>query len=96
MAKYVTLIKFTEKGAQTIQQSPARASAFAKSATKTGVKVEALYWTTGAHDGVIILSADRAEKALQCLSDLVAQGNVRTETMQAFDSNEFSAIVGGA
>jgi uncharacterized protein with GYD domain len=94
MTKYITLIRFTEKGAQGIKQSPARADAFSKTAVKAGVKVEGLYWTAGAYDGVLILSADQGQKVLRCLSELVAQGNVRTETLQAFDASEFGAIVG--
>jgi len=93
MARYVTLLRFTDEGAQAIKQYPARASAFTKAASKAGVKVEAVYWTSGAFDGVLILSADQSDKVLRCLSELVAQGNVRTETMQAFDSVEFSALV---
>jgi len=95
MARYVSLIRFTEKGAQALKQSPARARSFSEAATKAGVKVEAQYWTAGAYDGVLILSADQPEKALRCLAELAALGNVRTESMQCFDSQEFSAIVGG-
>jgi len=93
MARYVTLIRFTEKGARAIKQSPARANSFHKIAAKAGVKVEALYWTVGACDGVLILNADNPNKALRCLTELAALGNVRTETMQAFDAKEFSAII---
>jgi len=94
MARYVTLIRFTEKGAREIKQSTARANDFNKTATKAGAKVEALYWTVGAYDGVLILSAENPEKALRCLTELAALGNVRTETLQAFDGKEFSAITG--
>ena len=94
MARYVTLIRFTEKGARMIKQSTARANAFNKTAAKAGVKVEALYWTVGTCDGVLILSADNPDKALRCLTELAALGNVRTETMQAFNAKEFSAIIG--
>ena len=94
MARYVSLIRFTEKGARDIKQSPARAGAFRKMATEAGVKVEAEYWTVGAYDGVLIISADKPEKALRCLTELAALGSVKTETMQTFDTDEFAAIVG--
>ena len=94
MARYVSLIRFSEKGAQTIKQSPARARAFGEAAAKAGVKIEAQYWTAGAYDGVLILSADQPEKALRCLAELAALGNVRTETMQAFTAEQFAAMVG--
>jgi uncharacterized protein with GYD domain len=37
---------------------------------------------------------DSEHKALKCLSQLASQGNVRTETMQAFIDKEFDAILG--
>ncbi len=94
MARYITLITFTDRGARALRQSPARARVFTKAAEKAGVTVEAQYWTTGAHDGLLILRADDAERALHCLVELAAVGCVSTETMQAFDEKEFSAIVG--
>ena len=92
MARYVTLIRFTEQGAKNLSASPARANAFRETAERSGVKVEAQYWTAGGCDGILILSAADENKALHCLADLTAQGNIRTETMQAFDAGEFSAI----
>ena len=94
MARYITLIRFTEQGAKNIKNSPSRSAAFKMAAEKAGVKVEAHYWTMGACDGVLVLSADDETKALHCLTELAAAGNVRTETMRAFDANEFGAILG--
>jgi len=93
MARYVTLIRFTDQGARAIRKSPARALAFKKAAEKSGIGAEALLWTVGACDGVLILSGDE-KKVLRCLTQLAALGNVRTETMQAFDAAEFKAITG--
>ena len=93
MARYVTLLRFTDQGARRLKQSPARAVAFKNSVEKTGLKVEAQLWTAGTRDGVLILSGDE-RKILRTLSQLAALGNVRTETFQAFDAKEFKAIVG--
>jgi uncharacterized protein with GYD domain len=95
MPKYITLIRFTEQGAKSIRQSTARARAFAEAAGKAGVKVEMQYWTAGSYDGALVLSADSERKVLHVLTELAAAGNVRTETLQAFDAKEFEAIVGG-
>jgi uncharacterized protein with GYD domain len=94
MARYITLIHFTEKGARDIKKSTARATAFDKAAERAGVTVEAQYWTIGAYDGVLILNADSERKILHCLTELAAAGNVRPETMQAFDAKEFGALNG--
>ena len=96
MARYLTLIRFTEQGAKTIKKSTARAADFRAAAEKSGVKVEAQYWTTGAYDGVLILSAEDEAKALQCLAALAIAGNVRTETLKAFDAKEFDTIAAKA
>ena len=94
MARYISLIRFTEKGAKDIKKSTDRALAFDQAAEKAGVKIEGQYWTMGAYDGVLIISATDEKQALHCLTELAAYGNVRTDTMQAFDAQEFDAIVG--
>ncbi|HZM01424.1 MAG TPA: GYD domain-containing protein [Candidatus Saccharimonadales bacterium] len=94
MARYIALLKFTEQGAKNIKKSTTRAHAFDKLAEKAGVKIEGQYWTMGRYDGVLILNADDATKALHWLTELAALGSVRTETLQAFADNEFERIVG--
>jgi uncharacterized protein with GYD domain len=93
MARYISLLRFTEQGAKKIKESTKRAHAFDKIAANSGVKIEGQYWTLGAYDGVLIVTADSEEKALHCLAELAAEGNVRTETMQAFVDVDFDAIV---
>jgi uncharacterized protein with GYD domain len=94
MARYISLLRFTEAGAKNLKKSTNRAHTFDKIAAQAGVKIEGQYWTLGAYDGVLILEADSEQKVLRCLSQLAAQGNVRTETMQAFIDKEFDGIVG--
>jgi uncharacterized protein with GYD domain len=93
MSRYISLIRFTEKGGRQIRQSTGRAHGFARAAAKAGVQVEAQYWTLGSYDGVLILSADREEKALHFLTLLSAGGYVRTETLKAYVDKEFDAII---
>jgi uncharacterized protein with GYD domain len=92
MPSYLSLLRFTDKGAANLRKSPTRAAAFAKAAAKHGVRVAAQSWTVGAYDGFLLLSADTESKVLRCLADLVAGGNVRTETLRAFDAAEFAKI----
>lgn len=94
MARYISLLRFTEQGAKNIKKSTARAHAFDKLAARSGVRVEGQYWTMGKYDGVLILSADSEQKVLHLLAALAALGNVSTATMQAFVDSEFDAIVG--
>jgi len=94
MARYISLIRFTEKGARAIRQSTKRAHAFDKVAEKAGVRIDGQYWTLGAYDGVLILSANKPEKALRCLTELAVAGYVKTETLPAFTDQEFDTIAG--
>ena len=94
MTRYISLIKFTEQGAKNIKKSTARAHAFDRAADRAGVKIEGQYWTMGAYDGVLIISADDERKALHCLTELASSGNVTTETLPAFVDREFEAILG--
>jgi uncharacterized protein with GYD domain len=93
MARYVSLIRFTDQGARALKKSATRALSFRKVAEKAGITVEAQLWTAGSCDGVLILNGDE-KRILRCLDQLVCLGNVRTETLQAFDAREFKGIVG--
>ena len=93
MARYVTLIRFTEKGARGVRKSADRGVEFRKTAEKAGLNVESQLWTAGSIDGLLVISGDE-KKILRFLTQLAAEGNVRTETLQAFDAREFKAITG--
>ena len=93
MARYVSLLRFTDQGARKMKDSAARANAFKQKAEKAGVTVESQLWTAGRCDGILILSGD--EKAiLRCLTQLAALGNVRTETLRAFNAEELKVVAG--
>lgn len=94
MARYVALIRFTEKGARAIARSATRAAAFRQGAIRAGLKIEAQLWTTGRYDGVLIVSGASDAGVLAAIARLNALGNVRTETLQAFDAGEFRRIAG--
>lgn len=94
MVRYVVLTEFTEKGAQSIKQSTSRAHAFARAAAKSGVTIENHFWTLGRYDGVLILSGQKEEQVIHCLALLSAAGFVRTESLRAFNDEEFDAITG--
>lgn len=93
MARFISMLKFTEKGAKEVKNSTTRAHDFDKLAEKAGVKVEGQYWTMGRYDGLLILSASDEAKILHLLTLLAALGNVRTETAPALVDTEFDEIV---
>jgi uncharacterized protein with GYD domain len=93
MARYVTLIRFTDQGARGIKKSVSRAKSFRQKVERAGLTVETQLWTAGAQDGVLILSGDET-KIIRCLSELAVEGNVRTESSRAFDAKEIKKLVG--
>jgi uncharacterized protein with GYD domain len=94
MAKFVTTIKFTEKGVQGIRKTGKRAAAFKAAVKKMGVKLASIYWTLGAFDGVIVFDAPDDETATAAMLNLSSQGNVTTTTARAFEAGEIEKIVG--
>ncbi len=93
MARYVSLLKFTEKGSAELKESTNRAHEFDALAKQSGVTVEGQYWSMGCCDGILILQADTEAKILRLLTELTSRGNVRSESLQAFTDKEFDAIV---
>lgn len=93
MATFITTIKFTEQGIETIHESPKRAAAFKSAAKKLGVKVRDIYWTLGSIDGVVVFDAPNDETATAAMLHLSSQGNVQTTTVRAFDSSEIQKVI---
>ena len=88
--------RFHRKGVRQIKQSAQRADQFAQSAKQAGVEVLHVYWTLGAHDGVLIFEAADDETATSVLLSLASKGNVRTQTLRAFDKAAFEKIASAA
>lgn len=94
MARYVMLIKFTEKGIAAIKESPARAAAFKAAVAKAGGAVEAQLWTLGEYDGAVVFSAPSEDAATALALGVGALGSIRTTLCRAFNEAEFKAVLG--
>ena len=77
MARYVSLIRFTDQGARAMKQSAARALVFDKVAGKAGVKVETQLWTAGSCDGLLILKPPRPARGSQATDGHALATNVQ-------------------
>ena len=93
MPTYVSLITFTQQGAQNFQDTPRRAAAFRDAAKKAGVTVREVYWTLGAFDGLLVLEAADEQTVTAAMLGLSSLGNVRTQTLRAFDESEIGSIL---
>lgn len=93
MATFIVLLDYTDQGIRDLCNSPQRADAFGAFAERAGVRILGQYWTTGNHDGVLILEAPTDEVAASVLLHLGAEGNVRTTTLRAFDWAEAQGLI---
>ncbi len=93
MAYYVLLTNFTDQGVKTVKDTMKRADAFKEMAARSGVKVHSLFWTLGQYDVVAIAEADDDISATALGLSIASLGNVRTQTLKAFDAADMAKII---
>ena len=93
MAKYISLLKYTAKGIDSVKESPKRLDAFKQLCESMGAKVEGFYLTMGRYDSVVIVDAPNAETAAKLVLATASRGAVSTETLQAFSEAEYRKII---
>jgi len=95
MACYVCLVRFTQEGLKNLKATTKRARAFQSKIEKRGVTIKDTYWTVGTYDLVHIFEAPDDETAATLAFSLGTLGNVRCETLRAFDIDEMEKILEG-
>ena len=93
MARYVTLMNWTDQGVKNFAATVDRADAARTALASKGVDIKEIYWTIGPYDIVAIVEAGDDESAVASLLGLASQGNLRTTTMRAFSGDEFQGII---
>ncbi len=93
MPTYVSLIRFTQQGIQTIKDLPKRMDANRENMRKAGIELKSWHLTMGQYDVVATVEAPNDEAAVGFALALGAQGNARTETMRAFSIDDLRKIV---
>jgi uncharacterized protein with GYD domain len=96
MVTYVSLFKWTEQGVTKIADTVKRAEDFAAMAEKAGGRVKHQYWTVGDYDGVLVFEAPDDVTAIGLLAKLAKAGNVKTQTLRAFEAGEMKQILAKA
>jgi uncharacterized protein with GYD domain len=94
MATYIVLGNFTDQGIRNVKDSAKRAEAFKALAQKAGVKVKEVYWTLGQYDIATIVESPDEETATALGLSVGVLGNIRTQTLRAFTSEEMGRILG--
>ena len=93
MKTYIALSSFTDQGVRSVKDSTKRADAVQEVAKKFGASMPQLYWTLGKYDLVAIIEAPDDESATAFSLAIAAAGNIRIQTLRAFNKGEMNGIL---
>ena len=94
MATYIALSRFTDQGIRTVKDTTKRAAAVQEAASKFGVSMTHFFWTLGHYDLVTIIEASDEQAATAFALSIASAGNIRMETLRAFNRDEMNGILG--
>jgi uncharacterized protein with GYD domain len=93
MPTYMSLIKLTHQGVTSIKDGPARLDAGRDTLKAFGSELKAFYLTMGQYDIVTISEAPDDMAAAKVALAVSSSGTVSTETLRAFNEDEYREIV---
>ena len=93
MTRYIVLASFTDQGIRTVKDTTKRAAAVREMGAQLGIQVKDVFWTRGKYDVVLTLEAQDDATVTAFGLTIGAQGNVRTETLRAFNADEMQGIL---
>jgi len=93
MPTYISLLRFTQKGLETIREGPKRLDQAKQAFRDAGAELKAFYLVTGQYDAVAIAEAPNDEVVAKLALRTAAMGNVRSETLRAFTEDDYRRIV---
>src|SRR5438046_2690174 len=88
MATYISLVQFTDKGIHAAKETTQRVAEWGAKVLSKGVTIKHMYWTLGQYDQVCVFEAPDDETAASVLLSADMLGNIRTQTLRAFTSDE--------
>ena len=93
MPTYISLVSYTDEGIQQIRESPDRLDAARALGESLGVELHEFYLTMGQYDAVVLIEAPDEETATTYALRVGSDGAVATETLLAFEEDEFRDII---
>ncbi len=93
MAAYIMVGNYTKQGMDKIRGAPARIDTAREVIASLGGKLQCWYITMGRYDFVAIVEAPSDEIMAKLALAIGSHGNISTETLRAFDEQEFLQIV---
>ncbi len=93
MVTCISLVNYTQKGIEDVKDSPKRLKRIKKAIKAEGGWVKAFFLTMGRYDAVYIIEARNDETIAKIMLTLGSAGNIKTETLKAFNEEEFVKII---
>ncbi len=93
MGAYLLLFKFTQKGIESVKESPERVEKVMHLVLKLGGETKGFYLLMGRYDTAVLLEAPDDETAAKISLAIGSKGYASTETMRGFTLEEFKKIV---
>lgn len=94
MATFIALCRFTDQGIRTVKDTTKRAAAVQEAASKFSANMAQIYWTLGRYDLVTVIEAADEQAATAFALSIASAGNIRMETLRAFNRDEMQGILG--
>lgn len=93
MAEYILLMRFTQQGISKIKDSPNRINEWKKMLADCGASLKSSYVVLGQYDLIHTIEAPNDETVAQISLQLGALGNVKIETLRAFNEEQYVNIL---
>ena len=93
MPTYMTLIRYTQQGIESIKDSPARLDTARSLFKSLGAEIKSFYLAMGKYDLIVILEAPDDETATKLAMTIGSTGAIRTETSRIFTEDEYRKLI---
>ena len=94
MPNYIVLARWTQHGIENIKESPARLDKVKAGLKAAGAKLKDFYMTMGRYDMVLRIEAPDDATLAKVMLSVGAQGSVQSQTLRAFNEQEYRDIIG--
>ena len=93
MSTYMTLIRYTQQGIESIKDSPARLDTAKALYRSLGAEIKSFYLSMGKYDVIVISEAPDDQTATKLAMTIASAGALRTETFRIFTEDEYRNLI---
>jgi len=93
MPTYMTLIRYTQQGIESIKDSPARLDTAKDLFKSLGAEIKSFFLTMGKYDVMVISEAPDDETTTKLAVTIGSTGAIRTETFRIFTEDEYRKLI---